>query len=1028
MSREVEKGKPLEMPNQLIRSFFVWAWGALWIAGNLPAQDDVGAPGFVPAGFRPVPDAPEILAAEDLHVDLLLTEPRVANPLYITFDERGRMWLVQYRQYPWPAGLRLLSRDNVWRNVYDPPFAPPPPHAEDSPFRGADLVTIHEDTTGDGRFDKQKTFLEGLNFATAALPGRGGVFVMNPPYLLFYPDADRDDVPDTEQPEILLSGFGIEDSHSIANSLRWGPDGWIYATQGSTVSGSVVVHSPDGQQTSPVHSMGQNVWRYHPETRKYEIFGEGGGNSFGVEIDSKGRVFSGHNGGNTRGFHYVQGGYSQKTFGKHGELSNPYAFDYYRPMAHHDVRRFTHTFSIYESNELPERYRGRLIGVNPVEHHLVLSEIGPDGASRKTRDLALVMKAGEGERSHWFTPVDIQVGPDGALYVADWYSVQPNHYKNHEGETNPDLGRIYRLRSAEYQAPKRFDLATLDSSQLIDQYLDHPKRWFRMMTLRILGDRRDETVVTTLRQRLTSQRGDSALHALWALHLSGGLDPATAVAALRHSNAHVRRWTVLLLGDDVAMLSAMADELVQLAGRETDVESRCQLAATARRMSAKHGLRVLFQLLGHPDHDDVFVPNMIWWGIEKHCDDPELILDFAEPSIVWKNEYRVGEFTMTQNLMKRFALAGRQDDLKVCARLLGIAPDDTERKRLVEAFLASFEGRTLPNLPQTLTKELAAVEGPFADLLAVRRGDLNATERALGVVASTEQAASQRLALMRAVSDVRSLPEPTIAVLKKLLAPDEPAEIVRAALLSLQKFNSADVGQAVLEAYPLLEPETQDVARQVLASRAEWSKQWLRAIDNNRFPKNSVDDTEVDRMYRHVDQDLQQALAKQFPRQVTTKEMFEARINDVESIVRQGQGTPLDGQQLFHGKANCGKCHRLFHRGSDIGPDLTAYNRTNLRRMLLAIIHPNAEIREGFESHTAYTIDGRVLTGVKQEQNDQVLILRGADGQDQTVPVAEIDELETNKTSLMPERILATLSEEEIRDLFAFLTSTTPPK
>ena len=123
-----------------------------------------------------------------------------------------------------------------------------------------------------------KVFVDGLNFATAALVGRGGVFVMNPPYLLFYADRDRDDRPDSLQPEILLSGFGIEDSHSIANSLRWGPDGWIYATQGSTVSASVVVHGPDGDPLPgqlPVHSLGQNVWRYHPETRRYEVFAEG---------------------------------------------------------------------------------------------------------------------------------------------------------------------------------------------------------------------------------------------------------------------------------------------------------------------------------------------------------------------------------------------------------------------------------------------------------------------------------------------------------------------------------------------------------------------------------------------------------------------------------------------------------------------------------------------------------------------------------------------------------------------------------
>ena len=151
-----------------------------------------------------------------------------------------------------------------------------------------------------------------------------------------------------------------------------------------------IVGKDDGAE--PIHTQGQQIWRYHPEGRVFETYAEGGGNAFGCEIDEKGRVFSGHNGGNTRGFHYVQGAYLQKNFGKHGSLSNPYAFGYFPQMPHPNVARFTHNFIVYEGGSLPQKYKGKLIGIDPMNRYLPVAERAVDGATFRTKDVAAVIE------------------------------------------------------------------------------------------------------------------------------------------------------------------------------------------------------------------------------------------------------------------------------------------------------------------------------------------------------------------------------------------------------------------------------------------------------------------------------------------------------------------------------------------------------------------------------------------------------------------------------------------------------------
>jgi len=959
--------------------------------------------------------------AEDLDWELVLAEPDIAQPVFLSFDERGRLWVVEYRQYPSPAGLKMVSRDSVWRAVYDRVPAPPPRHV-----KGADRITIHEDSDGDGTFDRHKVFLDGLNIATAVERGRGGVWVLNPPYLLFYPDANGDDVPDGD-PEVRLAGFGLEDTHSVANSLRWGPDGWLYGAQGSTVTGNIFVHGTDGQplNAKPIYSQGQNIWRYHPERRVYEVFSEGGGNAFGCEIDDQGRIFSGHNGGDTRGFHYQQGAYLQKGFEKHGPLSNPYAYGYFPPMPHPSVPRFTHTFVIYSHGAFPERYRGRLFGVEPIQGRIVESEIVPDRSSFRTRDLSRPVTS----EDRWFRPVDIKAGPDGALYVCDWYDEQVNHYRNHEGRIDTSNGRIYRLKAKGARPIGGLDLARLSGEALVER-LGDPNRWVRQTALRLLGDRRDGALATRLVAELSRLEGQPALERLWALYLSGGWSESVARELLGHTDPFVRLWAVRLLGDDRQVAPETLSRLVAAAAQESNLEVRGQMAATAKRLKASDGLALVKALASRSDDvEDNRIPLLLWWAIEAQCEDSrDDVLGLVEDRAFWGRP--MVETHLLDRLMRRFAQAGTRKDLQACARLFELSPSVAHSRRLMAGFELAFRGRALAGLPAPLIQAMSR-HGVASPAFSLRQQSPEAIRRALRVVADETASRTERLEYLGVMSEMK-VPGAIPALTRAYRGVSKDDGLRKAILSAFQQHDDPEIADVVLGLYAALGRESLPAAQTLLSSRVVWAKRWVERLNPMGgswklpgIPKESIPPSMVRRLREHRDPELRTAVAAVWPPigMATTAEM-ESRIRDLSAVIRGGIGDPYAGRTLFQNA--CGSCHKLFGQGAEVGPDLTVHDRADIESMLLAVVNPSAEIREGFENYSVETRDGRSLAGFLVEQDERMVVLRGLDNQNTTLMRSDLAELRAAAISLMPEGLLDALDTQQVRDLFAYLRSTQP--
>lgn len=963
--------------------------------------------GVLSDGSQPTP-ATESAQQFHLHpgfdIELVASEPDVSQPLFLSWDSRGRLWTVQYRQYQFPAGLKVLRYDQHLRAVYDKVPQPPPLGVS-----GKDVIMVSEDSDGDGRYDTHHDVISGLNIATSVQVGHGGIWVLNPPYLLFYPDAGNDDVPEGP-PQVRLSGFGMQDTHSVANSLLWGPDGWLYGANGSTTVGVVSSAVSRG-----VAFEGQCIWRYHPDSQIFEIYAEGGGNTFSLDIDSQGRVFSGTNGGGTRGFYYPQGSYSSKNWGKHGPLTNPYAFGYFEAMeSNGDTARFPQAFTIYEGGLFPAEFNANIIAPNAMKNLVWNAKRIASGSTYRTEDEQDLCSSPD----RWFRPVYAGVGPDGAVYMADWYDTRLSHASPID-DWHKESGRIYRIfPTGSRPNYTHGDLHSRSSTELIALFEDTNK-WVRQRAVLELGWRGDLSKVAEL-ERLVDER--QSLEALWALGMLEQLDAQRATRWLSSDSAAIRRWVVRLLGDQHRDLDALAD----LAVREADVQVRSQLASTAKRLSPELGLAIVGKLLTHSeDIDDPHLPMLIWWGLEAHAEQWPLVRDLFNHPEIWRMpivpKYIAGR------LMQRYATTSEPTQLDHCRELVELAPDVASKQALLEGLLRAFEGRTLPSLPESLSTQLATYQQSLGDaglVIGLQQQDPAAVIRAIDLVRDAKQPLGIRSALVRSLGE--SHPAAAQATLLKLASggTDEPA-LQRVALVALRQFGDNAIGRQLVGQFGgsiSAEHSLRDTACRTLATRKAWAVALLDEVLAWRLPPKDipVDVAQQLRAYDdpQVAQLAEQALGKTV---VISSEEKLQQMEHLQQLWKQPSADLVAGKEVFAQK--CGVCHQLFGEGIAIGPALDAYERGNPRFWLVAIVEPSAEIREGFQSYAVLTVDGRLVTGMLAEQTAHAVTIRSADNQLTTIATEDLEELRALKTSLMPEDVLKDLGDQQISDLFAYLRS-----
>jgi putative heme-binding domain-containing protein len=387
--------------------------------------------------------------------------------------------------------------------------------------------------------------------------------------------------------------------------------------------------------------------------------------------------------------------------------------------------------------------------------------------------------------------------------------------------------------------------------------------------------------------------------------------------------------------------------------------------------------------------------------------------------------------------MRRFAASGKREDLLICARLFAMSPGSEQTAKLTQGFEEAYQGRPLVGLPEEL---LSAMEkaGGTSVLIGARRGQPAAVEEALAMIAGSSTNTSRRLQLIQVFGEAKQ--EKAIPVLLAVARDAKPPELRRAALGALGLYDSPDIGSEVLTQMPSYPPDVLASALGLLVSRPSWALALVTAVDGGRLDKAVVPGAAVRRIKALVESangkqantippetrtQLNALTTKLWPhiRQPTSAEL-EKEITRLTEVVNLDLGSPYSGKKLF--LANCAVCHKLFGKGAEVGPDLTVFKRDDLGNLLLNIVNPNAEIREGYESYIVETRDGRTLTGFLADKDSQVIVLRTPTGQSVPIPRAEIASMDPAGASLMPEGLLAGLNDQQIRDLFAYLRSTQP--
>ncbi len=936
---------------------------------------------------------------------LFAGEPDVTQPMSITFDDRGRMWVVECRSYP-----KWLPADAK---------------------EGKDRILILEDTDNDGTFDKKTVFLDkGVNLSSIEY-GFGGVFVTQLPNLVFIPDANGDDVPDGP-PQVLLDGWDLKAVHNVANGLTWGPDGWLYGCNGILSNSRIGKPGTPDDQRVPMNC---GIWRFHPVRHEFEVVAHGTTNPWGVAFDERGEAFL-TNCVIEHAFHVVPGARFKRMFGAD---FNPYTFERMETCADHihwaggtwegsrsgekhGEAGGGHAHSgamIYVGDQFPAEYRNCLFTLNVHGQRLNVDKLERSASGYVAKHRPDFAQSGD----PWFRGVCVKQGPDGSIYYTDWSDTGECH--NYDDATiQRENGRIYKVTYGDSSVTPD-DLSKVNKDHLVmrlvigsnQALVSQYRRIFQEDAAKGTLARGIANTVRGLAMNPTPEQAFPKLQGLLTAHACGLLKEEDRMTLLGDANDTIRGWAVRLELEDKAASKGMLVKLAGLAKSDSSPYVRMQLVSGLQRLSLADRKEIAKRLVSRTeDISDNHLTLMLWYGIEPLValgDDD--VLPLALATKIPKLRQFIARRLAT-DAVPRFA---------PLVRWLEESRDDVAVQRdVVAGMLTALEGRrdlkadagwnrVAPRLAMSgdatvreLSHRLALIQGSdesfnyFSQTVKNDKLDAPQRERALAALVTTRR--------------------PGVADL--LLTVLNDAALRGSAIRGLAGFDREEVSGTILGRYAKLsDPEKLD-AISTLTAREKTALALVTAVEAGTINKQDLSEFDIRQLQRFKEPKLKELVNKVFGAKPSTaeraKQIAEMKAKILEADASKSSASR--GRAIF--TKNCISCHKLFGEGRLIGPDLTGAQRTDLDYVLINVMDPSALVGHAYRVTIVALKDGRVVSGIVKTEDATTLSMQTATDL-VVIATQDIEERQQQPVSMMPEGLLNRLKIEEIRDLLKYLGS-----